>query len=367
MNPTATAQKHLSPYTTDFVKVGFIGQGWIGKNYADDFERRGFSTVRYALEEPYAGNKEKIKDCNIVFIAVPTPTTPEGFDASIVESAVALVGAGKISVIKSTLLPGTTKRIQEKFPDRIVLMSPEFLTEVTAAYDAAHPMRNIIGISKDTGEYRAAAQQVLSVLPKASYESICSSTEGEYIKYGGNNWFYFKVLFTNMLYDLAIKDGCNWEVIRNGMIADPRIGSSHMNPMHQSGTTGGEAHRTLPLYELHMQPVHKGGRGAGGHCFIKDYAAFRRLYQQAFPDDVYGNAALRALEDKNINLLLTSGKDLDLLQGVYGPEPLRAVSHPFALFGMPRQMQWIVLGVGALSVLAGTLDIATRFIDAILK
>jgi 3-hydroxyisobutyrate dehydrogenase-like beta-hydroxyacid dehydrogenase len=22
-------------------KIGFIGQGWIGKNYADDFEERG--------------------------------------------------------------------------------------------------------------------------------------------------------------------------------------------------------------------------------------------------------------------------------------------------------------------------------------
>ena len=27
-------------------KIGFIGQGWIGQNYADDFERRGFEVVR---------------------------------------------------------------------------------------------------------------------------------------------------------------------------------------------------------------------------------------------------------------------------------------------------------------------------------
>ena len=41
-------------------KIGFIGQGWIGKNYADDFERRGLEVVRYALEEPYVKNKDKI-------------------------------------------------------------------------------------------------------------------------------------------------------------------------------------------------------------------------------------------------------------------------------------------------------------------
>ena len=78
----------------DKPRIGFIGQGWIGKNYADDFERRGYHTVRYALEPQYVGNKEKIKDCDIVFIAVPTPTTPAGFDSSIVEGALSLVGAG---------------------------------------------------------------------------------------------------------------------------------------------------------------------------------------------------------------------------------------------------------------------------------
>ena len=38
-------------------KIGFIGQGWIGKNYADDFERRGFKTVRYSLDKNYLPNK----------------------------------------------------------------------------------------------------------------------------------------------------------------------------------------------------------------------------------------------------------------------------------------------------------------------
>ena len=32
-------------------KIGFIGQGWIGKNYADDFVERGYDVVRYDLEK----------------------------------------------------------------------------------------------------------------------------------------------------------------------------------------------------------------------------------------------------------------------------------------------------------------------------
>ena len=88
--------------------LGFIGQGFVGKAHADEFERRGFKTVRYALEEPYRDNKDKIKDCDVVFIAVPTPTTEKGFDDSIIRKAIKLVGKGKVAVIKSSILPGTT-------------------------------------------------------------------------------------------------------------------------------------------------------------------------------------------------------------------------------------------------------------------
>ena len=52
------------------MKIGFIGQGWIGRHCADDFESRGYEVVRYALEDAYVGNKERIAECDIVFIAV---------------------------------------------------------------------------------------------------------------------------------------------------------------------------------------------------------------------------------------------------------------------------------------------------------
>ena len=85
-------------------KIGFIGQGFIGKNYADDFEARGYPVVRYSLEEPHINNKEKIAECDIVFIAVNANTTPSGFDDSNIRSGLGIVGEGKIAVIKSTLL-----------------------------------------------------------------------------------------------------------------------------------------------------------------------------------------------------------------------------------------------------------------------
>ena len=60
--------------TSNGMKIGFIGQGFIGKNYANDFENRGFEVVRYALENGYHVNKNGISDCDITFVAVPTPT-----------------------------------------------------------------------------------------------------------------------------------------------------------------------------------------------------------------------------------------------------------------------------------------------------
>ncbi|MDB5224831.1 MAG: hypothetical protein JWO43_453 [Candidatus Adlerbacteria bacterium] len=281
--------------------VGFIGQGFIGKNYADDFVSRGFSVVRYALESEYAGNKEAIAECDPVFIAVPTPTTPTGFDDSILRAVLPLVGVGKTAVIKSTTLPGTIDALQKSFPDRVILHSPEFLAEKTAAYDAAHPTRNIIGIPAEHPEYRAQAEVVLSMLPKAPFKSIIEARESELIKYASNTFLLMKVLFSNLIYDATAALGGSYEHVRAGLAADPRIGPSHLGVLDVSGHLGAKL-----------------GRGAGGHCFIKDLAAFAEVYKQLMPSDPEGLALLNALEKKNISLLTNSGKDIDLLEGVYG-------------------------------------------------
>lgn len=282
------------------IKIGFIGQGFVGKNQADDYERRGYHIVRYALETPFVKNKEQIGECDIVFIAVPTPTTPQGFDASVVAEAISLVTKGKVAVIKSTVLPGTTERLQKQFPDCFVLHAPEFLSESTAARDAAFPTRNVVGIPIANPEYKKRAKDVLSTLPHAPYNVICSAREAELIKYARNCAGVTRVLFTNLLYDLAQSQGAEWRVVQEAMAADPDNGPTYTNP------------------------VHKSGRGAGGHCFIKDFAAFREIYENSVNDEL-GVEVIKALEEKNIDLLLSTEKDLDLLQGVYGPSITKKV------------------------------------------
>ncbi len=275
------------------MKIGFIGQGWIGKNYADDFEHRGFHVIRYALEERYIQNKQYIPECDIVFIAVPTPTTEVGFDDSAVRDALTLIGKGKVAVIKSTIIPGTTEILQKSNPKIFVFHSPEFLVEATAAYDAAHPKRNIVGIPREDTLSKEHAATVLSVLPHAPYATIMNARDAEFVKYAGNCFLFTKVMYMNMLFDLVSAMKGNWDKVREALVHDPRIGESH------------------------MEPVHKGGRGAGGHCFIKDFEAFRKLYD-SFVHDSLGSKILESEAYKNIQLLVQSDKDIELLTGVYG-------------------------------------------------
>lgn len=293
--------------------VGFIGQGFIGKNYADDFERRGYEIVRYGLQPEYVGNKEAIKECEIVFVAVNAATIPSGelrddghpgvtFDDSNVRSVIALTKPGAIVVVKSTLPPGMTASLQTQYRDRIVMHSPEFLTEATAAEDAAHPERNIIGISEESTEHRSAAERVMALLPQAPYSLICLARDAEFIKYGGNTFLFVKIVFANMFYSLAEKYGADWEVIREAIGADPRIGPGHMD-LHLKEDPKGVMHR----------------RGAGRSCFIKDWAELSELYAAALPEDTSAIQAIRGFEYKNAELLREFDRYIHLLEGVYGP------------------------------------------------
>lgn len=279
--------------------VGFVGQGYVGGSYANNFERRKFGVVRYSLEKKYRMNKDRIKECDIVFICVPTPTTPRGFDARIVEQALFLVGAGKIAVIKSTLQPGTTRRLQKKFPRITILCSPEFLSVKTAQRDADRPFSNIVGMPHKSSRHTRAAKLVHSILPQARFSLTCGSEEAELIKYAHNFSGYTQIIAFNIVYDLARRLGADWAPIARAIAADPLIPNRYANP------------------------VHKKGRGAGGGCFIKDVAALSRLYGTLLNRDREGNAFLRALQEKNIALLLSSNKDRKLLEGVYGPERLK--------------------------------------------
>lgn len=282
------------------MKIGFIGQGWIGKNYADNYESRQYEVVRYSLEKEYIDNKEKIKGCDLVIIAVPTPTNKKGFDLSYVEDAIKITKAKQNIVIKSTLIPGSTEKLAKKFKDRFIFHSPEFLSERTAKYDVDRPHANVLGIPVENKEYKKRANQIIETFPPAPFSLVCSSLEAELIKYSRNIHGYFEVIFYNLFYDYVTSLGANYEVIKSYIERDPLHVNRYASPIHASG------------HDLRSPK-----RGAGGHCFIKDFKAFRESFS-IIVKDKKSLEVLKALEGKNIDLLVKSGKDLDLLRAVYG-------------------------------------------------
>src|SRR3989344_3984840 len=115
------------------IKVGIIGLGMVGEPIKRWFEeyhkyRRGKELFCYDTD-PKKGYSDDVNKADIIFVAVPTPTSPGGScNVSIVQNAVAAVNDGKIVVIKSTIPPGTVEDLQKRYPRKRFVFNPEFLT-----------------------------------------------------------------------------------------------------------------------------------------------------------------------------------------------------------------------------------------------
>jgi UDPglucose 6-dehydrogenase len=280
--------------------IGIVGMGWVGGTYAKVLRKRGYNPVCYSLEPEYAKNKDAIRNCDFVLICVPTPYANSASDWSElwnVYEALDLVGNGKTAIIKSTVLP---RRIQhlasgERLRRINIVYCPEFLSEATAYQDASNPDRMIVGLTKAMKHKKrnAIAQSVIEIFPPAKFTLVCSVQEAALIKYARNVSGYVRVVLTNILYQMGYHTGCDWDRVASAISADPLNG---------------------PAY---TKVFHKKGRGAGGSCFVKDFASFRQHYLNV-SNDLIGGTMLLAIEQKNIDLLRKSGKSTEFLEAVYG-------------------------------------------------
>ena len=232
--------------------IGIIGIGMVGTPLKRWFEERGYKRGEHLFLFDIDSKKNYTDDtsrADIIFLAVPTPRGTSGAaDLSRLDDAFRAIAGGKTVVIKSTVPPGTTEMFQKRYPHHRILFNPEFLTEAHAWEDTIHPDRQLVGW---TGMSKSIASDILSLLPPAPVVSpsgalSLSATEAEIVKYGANVFLTRKVTFANAMFDLALYHGVNYDAIRAGIAADPRIGSSHLDVSHG------------------------GYRGYGGYCFVKD-------------------------------------------------------------------------------------------------
>jgi UDPglucose 6-dehydrogenase len=229
-------------------KVGIIGNGFVGEAQAFAFSSTNDIMI-YDVDPLKSTHKlEDLKQCDFIFVCVPTPMKRDGKqDSSYIESVFQNAFSGPIYIIKSTILPGTTAELCKKFKNLKIIFSPEFLTERTAKLDMLTQARVILGGDevltekvKDLFENRFMNRNIIKT----------DSTTAELIKYMNNTFFATKVSMMNEYKLLSNKIGANWIDALNGFAADHRIGDSH----------------------LHV-PGHDGKLGYGGTCFPKDVNA----------------------------------------------------------------------------------------------
>ena len=234
------------------MKIAIMGHGMVGGSLARYFkERKNNEPAVYDPPKGY-GSVEALNRADLIFLCVPTPydEVKGGFDLSYVEESLAKIQGDKIIVVKSTVLPGTTEKLQKQHPNHKILFNPEFLTEYTADQDMCYPDRQLIGYTEQS--YNVAGD-VMRLLPLAPFERIMPASEAEMVKYYGNTWFSTKVVFANQMYDICQKLGIDYDRIKEAAAADKRIGPTHLDIFH------------------------KGYRGYGGKCLPKDTRALIQL------------------------------------------------------------------------------------------
>lgn len=261
--------------------VGIVGQGFVGSAIREglkDFH----DIVTYDIK-PEIRNCDSLEDLveksKIIFACVPTPMRKDGkCDTRLISSVVNDIdkiasalntGEKKIVVIKSTVPPGTTDRLDRECLYLDVMFSPEFLTEANSFNDFKNQTRIILGGP------RPATSVVKTMFRKAFPEVPIIKTgsrTAETVKYFTNCFLSTKVSFANEMKQICDALGIDYDKVVEYTLCDARLGKTHWSV-----------------------PGPDGQLGFGGHCFPKDLQAMITIANDLGIDPVM----LKSVWDKN--------------------------------------------------------------------
>ena len=220
------------------------------------------------------GYDNTIYESEAIFIAVGTPQGNDGnadlqYIFKAVLAAAEYANPDCVFVIKSTVPPGTCKKVKELLEqngfNNPIISNPEFLREGSAVHDFLYPDRIIIGYESDPALeimkqiYKPLGNQGTPILETDLVTS-------ELIKYASNSFLTCKIAFINEMADLCEVIGADINKVSTGMGLDKRIGSDFL----------------------------KAGPGFGGSCFPKDILALQYLTTQIKSDFLVLDAVIKA-------------------------------------------------------------------------
>ena len=171
-----------------------------------------------------------------------------------------------VIIFKSTVVPGTTEKLQEKFSKLNIVYNPEFLTERQWEKDVKNTQEWIVGLWNAEDKYLKKILRKIFITAKRngrikSANFIWASTEeAELAKLVRNAFLATKVSFFNEIHSFCEAVEIPYERVVNLVRLDPRIGESHM-----------------------QVPGPDGKKGYGGTCLPKD---INSLYHQIFDQGI---------------------------------------------------------------------------------
>ena len=234
--------------------IGIIGQGYVGTAIKLGFQEH-YKIETYDKFDLGKSTRSTIKDiveeAKVIFVCVPTPMRKDGTCyTGIVEEVIREINetaTDHIVVIKSTIPPGTTDRINQEYTHSTIIFNPEFLTEANFLDDFKNQNRIILGGDrKGTNKLR---QIYSKVFPKATIVKT-GAKHAEMVKYFTNTFLATKVSFANEMYNICNQLDLDYDKVVEYATYDERLGKSHW------GVPG-------PDEDF----------GFGGHCLPKDLSA----------------------------------------------------------------------------------------------
>jgi UDPglucose 6-dehydrogenase len=285
--------------------IGIIGTGFVGTAVLEGM-RHAFEIWAYdkfkgvhgimggkpfaiSITGPEDGFSQITRKTDVIFVCVPTPMKEDGScDTSIVEGVVAelskAVTRQTTVVIKSTVPPGTTARINDMYANLHVCFNPEFLTERNAINDFKNQDRIIIG-----GPHDGTA--ILKQIYETAYPNVqvtkTSSTIAEMVKYTTNCFLAAKVAIANEIEQVCSKLEIDYDKVVEYAVKDKRLGMSHWSV-----------------------PGPDGKKGFGGKCFCKDLNAFISLAESLDAEPLTFKAVWQS------NLKVRPERDWEKISGV---------------------------------------------------
>ncbi|MFC7198874.1 UDP-glucose dehydrogenase family protein [Halospeciosus flavus] len=195
-----------------------------------------------------------VRDADVVFLTVPTPTDEDGrLDTSYVEAAAESVGDAldtrsgtrPLVVVKSTVLPGTTEeRIDPRTGPADVAVNPEFLREGSALADLRRPDKLVFGATNDSA-FETLADVYDPVVANDPPEVRTGTREAATMKYANNAFLAAKVSLINDLGNVCKEFDVDTYEVAAALGHDDRIAERFLDS----------------------------GLGWGGSCFPKDVSA----------------------------------------------------------------------------------------------